>query len=116
MKIAIVRERADGETRVAATPETVQKLIGLGNSVSIEAGAGDSARFPDKDYAAAGAAVTSAADAVKDADIVLTVRRPAVAMLSGAKPGALVIGAMDPYGNESEIAALGKTGATLVAM
>src|SRR5882724_1710198 len=116
MKIAIVRERADGETRVAATPETVQKLIGLGNTVSIEAGAGDSARFPDKDYAAAGATVTSAADAVKDADIVLTVRRPTPDVLIGAKQGALVIGSMDPYGNEADIASLARMGVTLVAM
>src|SRR4051794_12292020 len=103
MKIAIVRERADGETRVAATPETVQKLIGLGASVSIEAGAGAAARFLDDDYAKAGATVTTAAGAVKDADIVLTVRRPLVETLIGAKAGALVIGAMDPYGNEGEI-------------
>ena len=55
MKIAIVRERADGETRVAATPETVAKLIGLGATVSIERGAGATARFPDADYEKAGA-------------------------------------------------------------
>src|SRR4051794_12148123 len=117
MKIAIVRERTDGETRVAATPETVQKLIGLGASVSIEAGAGATARFPDADYQKAGATVTpTAADAVKDAEIVLTVRRPTVAILAGAAKGALVVGSMDPYGNEKDIDALGKTGATLVAM
>jgi NAD(P) transhydrogenase subunit alpha len=116
MKIAIVRERADGETRVAATPETAGKLIALGNSVAIEAGAGTNARFLDADYAKAGAAVTSAAEAVKDADIVLTIRRPTVDVLKGAKPGALVVGSMDPYGNEGEIDALAKAGVTLVAM
>jgi NAD(P) transhydrogenase subunit alpha len=117
MKIAIVRERADGETRVAATPETVQKLIGLGNTVAIETGAGAAARFPDAEYQAAGATIApSAAAAVKDAGIVLTVRRPTVDVLQGIAKGALVIGAMDPYGNEAEIAALGKTGATLIAM
>jgi NAD(P) transhydrogenase subunit alpha len=116
MKIAVLRERADGETRVAATPETVQKLIGLDNTVSVETGAGEAARFPDAGFATAGATMTSAADAVKDADIVLTVRRPNPAILAGVKPGALVIGTMDPYGSESEIEALGKTGATLVAM
>src|ERR1700755_3197744 len=98
MKIAIVRERADGETRVAATPETVLKLIGLGASVAIEAGAGATARFPHADYQKAGATVTpSAAEAVKDAEIVLTVRRPTVDILSGDAKGALVIGSMDPY-------------------
>ncbi len=116
MKIAVLRERADGETRVAATPETVTKLIGLGAEVAIEAGAGELARFPDKDYVAAGASVGSAAAAIKGAEIVLTVRRPAAANLSGAAAGALVIGAMDPFGNEAEIAALAKAGVTAIAM
>ncbi len=116
MKIAIVRERADGETRVAATPETVAKLIGLGNTVSIEAGAGAAARFPDAEYEKAGATVAGGADVVRDADIVLTVRRPGVDAIRGSKPGALVIGTMDPYGSEGEIDALAKAGATAVAM
>ena len=84
MKIAIVRERTDGETRVAATPETVTKLIGLGASVSIERGAGESARFPDAEYEKAGATLGTGAEVVKDADIVLTVRRPGVDVLIGA--------------------------------
>jgi NAD(P) transhydrogenase subunit alpha len=116
MKIAIVRERTDGETRVAATPETVAKLIGLGATVSIEKGAGATARFPDAEYEKAGAALGSNADVVKDADIVLTVRRPQVEVLIGAKAGALVIGTMDPFGNEGEIESLGKAGFTAVAM
>lgn len=116
MKIAVLRERADGETRVAATPETVTKLIGLGADVAIEAGAGELARFPDADYAKAGASVGTAVATIKGADIVLTVRRPAAAGLTGAAKGALVIGAMDPYGNEGEIASLAKAGVTAVAM
>jgi NAD(P) transhydrogenase subunit alpha len=117
MKIAIVRERAEGETRVAATPETVTKLLGLGATVSIEAGAGAGARFPDADYQKAGATVEASAQAaLQGADIVLTVRRPQAAMLTGVNKGALVIGAMDPYGNEAEIDALGKAGVTTVAM
>ena len=116
MKIAIVRERADGETRVAATPETVTKLIGLGAAIAIEAGAGERARFPDAEYEKAGASVGSAADTVKDADIVLTVRRPTVDVLIGAKGGALVIGTMDPFGSEGDIESLGKAGFTAVAM
>jgi NAD(P) transhydrogenase subunit alpha len=79
MKIAIVRERADGETRVAATPETVQKLIGLGNTVSIETGAGALARFPDAEYQKAGATVTAtAAEEISGAENVLTVLRQTV--------------------------------------
>ena len=116
MKIAILRERADGETRVAATPETVTKLLGLGATVSIERGAGAAARFPDGDYEKAGASVGDAADVVKDADIVLAVRRPSPDVLGGAKSGALVIGTMDPFGSEGEIDALGRAGYTAVAM
>jgi NAD(P) transhydrogenase subunit alpha len=117
MKIAIVRERADGETRVAATPETVQKLAALGGSVVIEAGAGASARFPDDDYAKAGATVVaSAAEAVSGAEIVLGVRRPTADVLRGVAPGALVIATLDPYGNERDIDALAKAGVTAVAM
>ena len=116
MKIAILRERGEGETRVAATPETVGKLRTLGATIAIEAGAGASARFLDGDYAAAGAEITDAASAVAGADIVLAVRRPAVALLAGAAPGALVIGTMDPYGNEGDIVALAQAGVTAVAM
>ena len=116
MKIAVVRERTEGETRVAATPETVGKLIALGAEVAIEAGAGDLARFPDADYQAAGASVVSAAAALAGADIVLTVRRPKAAQLAGVARGAMVIGSMDPYGNEGEVLALAQAGVTTVAM
>jgi NAD(P) transhydrogenase subunit alpha len=117
MKIAVLRERADGETRVAATPETVQKLVGFGASFAIEKGAGALARIPDADFAKAGASVVDSADeAVRGAEIVLAVRRPAAALLSGAAPGALVIGTLDPYGNEGEIASLAGAGVTAVAM
>ena len=117
MKIAIVRERTDGETRVAATPETVGKLIGLGVTVAIEAGAGETARFPDADYKTAGAEIAASPEAaLSGADIVLTVRRPQAGMLKGVAKGALVIGSMDPYGNEGEIDALAKAGVTAVAM
>src|SRR5690554_6244497 len=114
MRIAIARERIDGETRVAATPETVGKLVDLGATVAVEQGAGEAARFPDADYQAAGASVVGGAAAVlKGADIVLTVRRPGAGELVGIGKGALVIGTMDPYGNEDEIAALAGTGATV---
>ena len=116
MKIAVVRERTEGETRVAATPETVGKLIALGAEVAIEAGAGELARFPDADYKAAGASVGSADATLKGADIVLTVRRPKAAQLSGVAKGAMVVGGMDPYGNEGEVLSLAKAGVTTVAM
>jgi NAD(P) transhydrogenase subunit alpha len=117
MKIAIVRERTEGETRVAATPETVGRFIALGNGVAVEAGAGARSRFLDADYKAAGAEITAdAAAALKGADIVLTVRRPEAPLLSGVAKGALVVGGMDPYGHEPEIGALAKAGATVIAM
>jgi len=117
MKGAVARERAEGETRVAATPETVAKLIALGASVTIETGAGTLARIPDEDYARAGATIAPTAEAaVSGADIVLAVRRPAAATVSGAAKGALVIGTLDPYGNEADIAALAGAGVTAVAM
>ena len=117
MKIAVARERTEGETRVAATPETVAKFIAMGAEVAVERGAGELARIPDAEYEKAGATVAaSATTALKDADIILTVRRPAAAGLNGVADGALVIGILDPYGNEAEIAALAKVGVTAVAM
>jgi len=117
MKIAIVREQFEGESRVAATPETVGKLIGLGAEVTLEKGAGEASRLPDAQYQAAGATIAaSAAAALKNADIVLCVRRPAAAGLGGVGKGALVIGALDPYGHEKDVAALAKAGVTAMAM
>ncbi|KFC67686.1 NAD(P) transhydrogenase subunit alpha [Devosia sp. LC5] len=117
MKIAIVRERFEGENRVAATPETVGKLVGLGASVTVEKGAGLGSRILDADYVAAGATIAAGADAaLKGAEIVLTVRRPAAPALAGVAKGALVIGALDPYGNDKDVAALAKAGVTAIAM
>ncbi|HTO29332.1 MAG TPA: Re/Si-specific NAD(P)(+) transhydrogenase subunit alpha [Devosia sp.] len=117
MKIAIVRERFEGENRVAATPETVGKLIALGASVSVEKGAGLGSRILDKDYTAAGATTAASADAaLKGAEVVLTVRRPSATSLAGVAKGALVIGALDPYGNDKDVAALAKAGVTAISM
>ena len=74
MKVAVAFETDPGEPRVAATPETVKKLIGLGVDVAVEPGAGIKSGILDADYAAAGATLT--ADAVNGAEIVLQVRRP----------------------------------------
>ena len=117
MKIAIVRERSEGENRVAATPETVSKFIALGASVAVETDAGAGARILDAHYETAGATIAaSAAAALKNADIVLTVRRPAAASLAGVAKGAMVIGALDPYGNDQDLAALAKAGVTAISM
>jgi NAD(P) transhydrogenase subunit alpha len=95
MRVAVLRERRAAETRVAATPETVKKLIGLGNTVAVEAGAGLASGIPDSAYAEAGAEI--AADpgaALAGAGIVLTVRAPEAAELATIPRGALLIGAL----------------------
>ena len=116
MRISVARESDPAESRVAATPETVKKLKALGADVAIEPGAGVKSGFVDAEYAAAGAAV--GADAMKDADIVLKVRRPGEAELAGYKPGAIVIAIMDPFGNDAALAAkpVGATGYAAVVV
>ena len=115
MKIAAPTEADD--TRVAATPETVKKFIGLGGEVAVQAGAGAGSRFADADYAAAGAKIAAdAVSTVRDADIVLKVRRPSEAEVATYKPGALVVAAMDPYGNEGAVRAMASAGVSAFAM
>ncbi|KJV09912.1 NAD(P) transhydrogenase subunit alpha [Elstera litoralis] len=121
MKIAVLKERRPHERRVAASPETVKKFIGLGASVTVETGAGDGAFFLDEAYQAAGATIAaSAAEAVTDAEVILKVRRPLAAgegdldELALLKPGQVVVGLMDPYGGQAD--ALAATGVTAIAM
>ena len=114
MKVAIVAESDPGEPRVAATPETVKKMIGLGAEVAVEPGAGVKSGILDADYVAAGAAVS--ADAVNGADIVLRVRRPSSSDLAKYKRGALVIAIMDPYGNEAALKQMADAGVIAFAM
>jgi NAD(P) transhydrogenase subunit alpha len=114
MKVAVTAETDPGEPRVAATPETVKKLIGLGAEVAVEPGAGVKSGILDADYTAAGARI--AADAVNDADIVLKVRRPSASELAGYKKGALVVAIMDPYGNEAALKQMADAGVVAFAM
>lgn len=117
MKIAVLRETASDESRVSATPDSVMKYIGLGADVVVEKGAGEASRFLNAAYEKAGAKLgASRAATVKGADVVLCVRRPTAASIKGASKGALVIGSMDPFGNEKEIEALGKAGFSTIAM
>src|SRR5260370_3001993 len=83
MRIGVARESDAAEPRVAATPETVKKLKALGADLAVEPGAGVKSGILDEDYAAAGATVRPGA--VRDADIVLKVRRPSEAELAGYK-------------------------------
>jgi NAD(P) transhydrogenase subunit alpha len=114
MRIAVAREIDPVEDRVAATPDTVKRMRALGADVAVEPGAGVKSGIPDADFAAAGATV--AADAVRTADAVLKVRRPAAAELAGYKKGALVIAIMDPYGHDAEVKAMADAGVTAFAM
>jgi H+-translocating NAD(P) transhydrogenase subunit alpha len=116
MRIAIPRE-AEAEPRVAATPETVKKMKGLGAEISVEAGAGIKSGILDSDYEAAGATVhPSAAETVGDADVVLKVRRPSMEEVAQYKRGAIVIAIMDPYGNETSLQQLAEAGVAAFAM
>ena len=116
MKIAVLKERGDGETRVAATPETVKKLIALSASVSIEQGAGQKAAISDSAYADAGADVTTAAKAVANADMVMGVQAPDVMDLAGAKPGAWVAATFDPFSKKDRVDAYAIAGFEALAL
>lgn len=98
MRIGIPRETHPGETRVAATPETVKKLTAFG-TVVVEHSAGAAAHFTDTAYAEAGASLSDAAEALSS-DIVLKVRPPSVAELPGLRPGAVLIGMLNPFDSQ----------------
>ena len=116
MRIAVLRETAAAERRVAATPETVKKLAALGASVAIEAGAGAAASFADADYAAAGASIGDRAATVAGADVVLAVQGPDPASLAGAAQGAWIVGALDPVGRRDRVDAYAAAGLEALAM
>jgi len=123
MKIAILKERRAGETRVAGSPEVVRKLIGLGFQVVVETGAGTAAAFPDEAFKAAGADI--AADpgaATKDADVVLKVQAPMIRGEDGMdevsllKPGAIVMGHLSALTRRDLVEAYAKAGLTAFAL
>jgi NAD(P) transhydrogenase subunit alpha len=104
MRIAVPAETDANEARVAATPETVKKLIGLGADVVVQAGAGAGSGITDAEFVKAGATIAADAPAaVAGADVVLTVRRPTPASLAGVNHGAAVIAIMDPYGQHDAL-------------
>ena len=114
MKIAVAAESDKAEPRVAGTPETVKKLVGLGAEVAVEPGAGLKSGVADAEYEAAGASLSK--DAVRDADIVLRVRRPRADEIIDYKQGAIVVALMDPYGNDAALNAMANAGVTSFAM
>ncbi|HRL06425.1 MAG TPA: Re/Si-specific NAD(P)(+) transhydrogenase subunit alpha [Brevundimonas diminuta] len=115
--IAVTRERREGETRCAVTPETVKKLIALGATVSVEAGTGLGSSLPDADYAEAGASVKpDLSAALAGADILLKVRGPTASEISALKPGAVVVSLLDAWRDKATVEALRGAGATAFAM
>ena len=114
MRIGVPLETRPGETRVAATPETVKKLIGQGHQVIIQSGAGTQASQPDAAFQAVGATIGTATEAF-GAEIVLKVRAPQVNELKELKPGTVLIGMLDPFDNEN-IAAMAQQGITAFSL
>ncbi|MCF7766072.1 Re/Si-specific NAD(P)(+) transhydrogenase subunit alpha [Achromobacter pulmonis] len=116
MHIGIPKETRDGETRVAATPETVKKYVGGKHTVVVERGAGSAARYLDEAYEAAGATLGGAQEAL-GAELVMKVRAPSASELPQMKAGAVVIGMLDPFDADglAQMAAAGLTGFALEA-
>jgi H+-translocating NAD(P) transhydrogenase subunit alpha len=123
MKVAVVKERRAFERRVAASPDTVKRMIGMGLDIVVESGAGEGAWFGDAAFAGAGASIAAdEATALGDADIVLKVQRP----LRGAedsfdelallKRGAVLIGLLQPTQNAADIEAYAGAGIAAFAM
>ena len=112
-----VPAEGEDEQRIGLTPETVKKLVKAGASVTVRSGAGERSHFSDQDYSAAGAKIAKTdADAVADADIVLTVRRPQPAVVKAMKKGAALIGMLDPFSDVDGLDALAKSGVAVFAM
>ena len=113
--VFVAKETNSQETRVAASVETVKKMVKLGLSVIVEKGAGITSRISDVDYKTAGAKIGTAID-MKKADVVLSVRRPASAEVKLLKKNAVVLSIMDPYDNDAALKALAKADVTAIAM
>lgn len=117
MKLAIIKETTAGERRVAASPEAIKKLIGLGFSVAIETGAGVAANLPDDGFKNAGAEIApDTAAALKDADVIFTVRGLDADALSHVKADALLLGLLNPFGDRAPLEAYAKAGLRAFAL
>jgi NAD(P) transhydrogenase subunit alpha len=114
MKVVVPRERREGEKRVAASPETVKKFVGLGAAVTVEAGAGATAGVSDAAFAAAGATIAgdaaALAAALAEADLVAKVQRPTPQESAAIRPGAAVIALMSPHADPAALAAAAERG------
>ena len=116
MKIAIIKEPDTAESRVAGTPDTVKKLMTRGFEVCVETGAGVASAISDADFEAAGASIAkNASSALKDADVVLAVRRPDT-LVKHFKSGAALVCQLDPYGHEEALQRFADAGVMTCAM
>ena len=117
MRIAVLKEVRDGETRVAVSPETVKKFVAAGHVVTIEAGAGDGASTPDRLFAEMGAVIAATPEAtLTDANVVLKVRRPTEAELKLIPKGAGVIAFWNPHSDKALIEAAAQAGIVALSM
>jgi len=116
VKIAVLKEIAPGERRVAATPETVKKFVGLGAEMAIEEGAGETASIADADYAAAGASVGSRDVTLAGAELILGVQGPEPSSLSAAAPGAWLVAGLNPFGERARVDGYAAVGVEALAM
>ncbi len=117
MRIAVVKESAAGERRVALVPENVTRLGKGGHAVQVEAGAGEAAGFPDSAYAAAGASVRPGAAAALDgAEVVARVQRPTDAEVDLIPAGALLVALLSPFGSRATLERLAARGVPAMAM
>jgi NAD(P) transhydrogenase subunit alpha len=115
MRIGIPAETSAGETRVAATPETVKKLLATGHKVSVQTGAGTGASIPDAEYHAVGATLVGADDIYAQSEIVLKVRAPSADELARMNKGTVLVGLLLPHQAE-QVAAYAKQGIVAFSM
>ena len=116
MRIAALRETAEGERRVAATPESVKKFVALGAAVAVETGAGERASIDDSAYRNVGAVVGSRDEAIAGANIVLGVQAPEATSLAGAAPGAWIVATFNPFAERARVDAYAAAGLEALAM
>ncbi|SFP87684.1 NAD(P) transhydrogenase subunit alpha [Sphingomonas rubra] len=116
MKIAVLKETADGEKRVAATPETAKKFAALGATVAVEAGAGAAAGFADAGYAEAGASIGDRVATLSGADVVLAVQGPDAATLAGVRPGVWLVASLNPLAERARVDGYAAAGIEALAM
>jgi proton-translocating NAD(P)+ transhydrogenase subunit alpha len=116
MKVAVLKETAPGEHRVALVPEAVTRLQGAGLEVIVETGAGDGAWFPDSAYADAGATVATRDELVDAADLIVTVTRPPQELTPRLKSGQAVLGMLNPLVDPAYAASLAAQGVTAISL